>query len=261
MQEVNFGLICNTLIERLRMKKEVDEEQVNVFLDGVMTDLSAAEEVGHESFPFQSLSDFINKMWFYRDFGRASRYQIFLYGSIWAGVKLIERKCAKKKSKGKLNELISYYIDKEWLLKAIYDHPGIRHKDLAKIGDMSVSQLSQVISRASKESLITYQRLGREKYYFLMERGETLYDEICKRKRLLQYNSNTEYGLAKCFVPCSTFRLDDEKFDFIENYDGMIEFGNYVTVSKERYSKIVELQRSVKALERNVISNKGLVMK
>lgn len=261
MQEINFEHICDNLTKRLQAKKSIEEEQVSVFLDSVTEKLTALEEPKEKASGYQALSDLVNKMWHYGDFGKATRLQVFLYGSIWAGIRMIERKRKNASRKTKLEELISYYTDKEWLLKIICDNPGIRHKDLAKLGGKSVSQLSQMVSRASKDELISYHRLGREKYYFLMDSGETVYKEIAeRRKRLYHYNTElSDYELlalrGRNLNSQDAAYLSDRIMDYISNRDGSINIEISALLKKEQKGNHWGLQDTPKALEQNNYNN------
>lgn len=266
MQEISFEHICSNLTERLRTKKNIDEEQVNVFLDSVAENLAAAEKPKKKSSGYQALSDFVNKLWYYGDFGKAARLQIFLYGSIWAGIRMIERRHKKIDRQRKLEELIPYYSDKEWLLRAIYDKPGIRHKDLAKEGGKSVSQLSQIISKASKDALISYHRLGREKYYFLMDSGEAVYQEIARRNRKQRFHYNTELlnyeWLAmkeRNFHSQDVVYVSDTIMSYIGNRDEGINLEIFPILKREQGRAHWELQDMPKALEQNNYSNSWII--
>ncbi|MBO5094729.1 MAG: winged helix-turn-helix transcriptional regulator [Lachnospiraceae bacterium] len=266
MQEMNFERICSNLTERLQMKKNIDEEQVNVFLDSVAENLTAEEKPKKKNSGYQALSDFINKLWRYGDFGKTPRLQVFLYGSIWAGVKILERRHKRLDRNKKINELISYYSDKEWILRAIYDKPGIRHKDLAEAGGKSASQLSQIISKASKDELISYHRLGREKYYFLMDSGETVYHEIIRRKRKQLYHYNTEF-LNYEWLAMKGRNLNSQEavyvsekiMNYIGNRDGSINFEISAILKREQGREYWELPDMPKVLEQNDYSVSRIV--
>lgn len=258
MQEINFEHVCDNLTKRLQAKKSIEEEQVSVFLDSVTEKLTAVEEPKGKASGYQALSDLVNKMWHYGDFGKATRLQVFLYGSIWAGIRMIERKRKNASRKTKLEELISYYTDKEWLLKTICDNPGIRHKDLAESGGKSVSQLSQMVSRASKDELISYHRLGREKYYFLMDSGETVYKEIAERRRKRLHHYNTElsdYELlavrGRNLNPPDAAYLSDRIKDYISNREGSITIEISALLKKEQNRELWKVRNVPKELREN----------
>lgn len=257
MQEINFEHICNNLTKRLQVRKSIEEEQVSVFLDSVTERLTATEEPKEKTSDYQALSELMNKMWHYGDFGKATRIQVFLYGSIWAGLRMIERKHKNTLRKKKLEGLIAYYADKEWLLKAICCNPGIRHKDLAKLSGKSVSQLSQMVSRASKDELVSYHRLGREKYYFLMDSGEKVYKEILeRRKRRYHYNMElSDYELltvrGRGLNPQETAYLSRSIIDYIGNRKGNINIEISALLKKEQKRENWEIWNTSKELREN----------
>lgn len=176
MEETKLERISNVILERIKAKKRLEEEQVHAFLE-TMAESAAAED---SQLPpdYRKLSDRLQKIWQYRSFGDLAHAQIFLYGSIWGGIKLLEKKRGKVSDRERQEELAKYYAGKEWFFHAIDTRPGIRHKELAQIGDVSPSALSQFAAGASKERLISCRRMGREKHYYLMDDGKAVYKKM-----------------------------------------------------------------------------------
>lgn len=177
MEGTKLERICNAILERMKAKKRMEEEQVHAFLE-TMAETAAEEENPQTPPNYRQLSDRLHKMWQYRSFGDLAQAQIFLYGSLWGGMKLLEKKRSNASDRERREEMAKYYAGKEWFFEAIDTRPGIRHKELAQIGDVSPSALSQFAARASKERLISCRRMGREKYYYLMDDGKAVYKKM-----------------------------------------------------------------------------------
>ncbi len=204
--------ICSTLCERLQSNKEITEEQIHVFLNGI-SDTMSSKEIENLPDSAQFLSDEVNQVWNYRDLEHISRTQAFLFGCIWACFKILDKMLHRESEYSTLNDLAAYYSDKQWFFQAILEIPGIRHKDLAQKGKISPSQLSQFVSKACREGLVTYHRMGREKYYFLMDRGKDVYKKIQRENLFSSTMSNHE----PVFVPAQAFGDIRLNFNFSVN--------------------------------------------
>lgn len=178
--------ICQDILSRWREKKEIDEEQSYIFMDGILDVFSNPEE--ETGADYRKVSEELNEMWQYRDFGSLSVEEVFLCGSLWGGIKMAELNRKRLRQQSTIKELSRAYANKLWFFEAISYEPGIRHKDLAQKGGQSTSQLSQFVAGVVKEGLITYNRIGREKYYYLQKRGELVYAEL-KKQHDLEYQN------------------------------------------------------------------------
>lgn len=180
MKQARLSNICRDILVRWKEKRKVDEELVYIFLDGILDMISDPEP---ETIPdYKKATAKLQEMWQYKDFGEMSAEEIFLCGGLWAGAKISEMKIRRERQQKTIEELACVYESKQWFFKAISDHPGIRHKDLAERGNQSTSQLSQFVAKAAKEELITFNRVGREKYYYLGKKGEQVYEKIQRKK-------------------------------------------------------------------------------
>lgn len=181
MKQTRLGNICRDILMRWREKRSVDEELVYIFFDGVLDMLHDSEK--ENSIPdYRKVSGRLQDIWQYKDFEKISKEEIFLYGGLWGGMQMAEINARRKKKEKSVEELICAYKSKQWFFDAIASQPGIRHKDLAERGKQSTSQLSQFVIKAAKEDLITYNRIGREKYYYLGKKGELVLERMKKRK-------------------------------------------------------------------------------
>lgn len=181
MKQTRLGNICRDILMRWREKRSVDEELVYIFFDGILDMLHDSEK--DNSIPdYRKVTDRLQDIWQYKDFDKMSKEEIFLYGGLWGGMQMAEINVRRKRQEKSVDELVCAYKNKQWFFDAIASQPGIRHKELAERGNQSTSQLSQFVIKAAKEKLITYNRIGREKYYYLGKKGELVYEKMKKRK-------------------------------------------------------------------------------
>lgn len=193
MKQTRLGNICKDILAHWRGEGKIDEEQCYVFFDGVLDKILDPEE---ELTPdYKKVSAELREVWQYKDFSDLTPEEAFLYGSLWGGIQLAGL-CEKRENQRKtVEKLTCVYENKAWFFEAIYKNPGIRHKDLAMKGNQSTSQLSQFVSGVVKEGLIAYDRVGREKYYYLQKRGELVYRGIekklafARRERMKQFEA------------------------------------------------------------------------
>lgn len=101
-----------------------------------------------------------------------------------------------------IEEYAGRWEDKYLVYKGIHDEPGINHKRLAAVSDLSVSSLSQFAAKTKWDGYFICRTAGREKYYYLTEEGERLYRLLNSRiKEKFDWNdywaniafNNTDY--------------------------------------------------------------------
>lgn len=194
MKRKRLENICKEILGHWKNEGKLEEEQAYIFFDGILDVIMDGEKIPLSD--YRQISAGIEKRWQYRSFEELSPQEAFLYGSLWGGIKIEEIYEERIEQQESLEKLVSVYASKEWLFKAIYYNPGIRHKDLAKKGNQSPSQLSQLMASVEKEGLITYNRAGREKYYFLQKRGDQLYKLMKKKDSSELFNRTSEKALV-----------------------------------------------------------------
>lgn len=185
MEQKRLRNICQDILACWSEKKELDEEQGYIFFDGILDTISCEEEEFGSD--YEKVSTKLNEMWQYKNWGKMSVENAFLCGSLWGGLKIAELSRKRARQQKTVEKLALVYANKLWFFEAISMNPGIRHKDLALKGYQSASQLSQFVNRVTREGLITYNRVGREKYYYLQKQGELVYAAI-KQKPTFEYS-------------------------------------------------------------------------
>ncbi len=181
MVEIKLRNLCQDLLQRWRKKGAMDEEQSYLFAESIFEMLSDPESEPGED--YRKLSQRLNEVWQYRNLGGFSPEEAFLYGSLWGMVQVLETGRRRERQDREVKRLARSYRGKMRILEAIFQNPGIRHKDLAVKGGQSPSQLSQLIAAAVRDDLVTYNRVGREKYYYLQRPGRQVYEEMARQKR------------------------------------------------------------------------------
>lgn len=182
MKRTRLQNISRVILDSLQGKKNIQEEQVSIFLDG-MVDLEQGADEGTIPAECQTLEHWIGETWQYRDLSDFSQESTFLLGGLWGAFALKRIQKKRKKDTFCIDQLVSKYRDYYWFFSAIANKPGIMHKQLAARGRKTTSELSQFVARVYKEDLFSFNRVGREKYYFLQEKGEEVYRRMKEEKQ------------------------------------------------------------------------------
>lgn len=178
--EKDLERVSELLLEKWNLKEEISEIHVNSFLSCIIENITGTTQSIISN--YRKLADTICELWQYREINRMSAEQAFLYGSIWGSIRLLSMKDKKIKKQQNIARLVKKYTKKEKVLRYIYENPGINHKRLAEKLFIAPSQLSQQILSYEKDGLISDDRIGREKYYYMLEIGESVYQTISKEK-------------------------------------------------------------------------------
>ena len=176
MKQKRLGNICRSILDRLNNGRQMDEDSVHIFFEGIVDKLQSMD--GKEPPEYQKLVAKMDEMWQYRQLEEISPELIFLCGGLWGGAKVLKLCRKREKQQISLDLLVRKYKSEEWIFRVLSENPGIKHKDLAEKGRVSISRLSQLTATMQREGLITYNRVGREKYYYLRPEGEKVYDRL-----------------------------------------------------------------------------------
>lgn len=184
MKRTRLQNISKVILDSIKGKKNIQEEQVSIFLDGIVDYEQGADE---RTIPTecQDLEHWIEETWQYRDLSAFSQESTFLLGGLWGAFAMKRIQKRRKKDEFCIEQLVTKYRDYYWFFSAIANNPGIMHKQLAARGGKTSSELSQFVARVYKEDLFSYNRVGREKYYFLQEKGEEVYRRMKESKHVV----------------------------------------------------------------------------
>lgn len=211
MKQERVKNICKEILDKWKNEKMIKTDQIFVFLEGII-DLMKEGEGSAIPKEYQKLSGKLDEMYQYKEYEQMTAADAFVMGSLWSGIKIEERYRTRAAQQVSMKKLVRKYENYRWFLRAIYNNPGINQKDLAKKGKKDTSQLSQLAVRLSEDGLFTCDRVGREKYYYLQERGEQVYDELKKEKReqrniyaksikaISTSNISEEYRIGKGYI-------------------------------------------------------------
>lgn len=81
----------------------------------------------------------------------------------------------------RIREYAERWKNKYLVYKGVHDESGITHKKLVNVSGLSPSALSQFIAQTRWDGYLTYRNVGREKYYYLTDEGEKLYELLKSR--------------------------------------------------------------------------------
>ena len=205
MNEKRLYNICKEILTHIERKDDISEEQVYRLGEGL------SFYYGEEKMPatYIKLLDTIGQKWQYQQLDDLSPEQLFIYGGLWGCMQAMEikRKCVRTEElkREKWNVLIKGYDDKKKLLEIIQKNPGIRHKELAENVNKSPSQLSQIMVRMTRDGIVSYNYVGREKFYFLSELGEKLTDKLIGQRKKnkvneIKYQNNEDTNSDETYI-------------------------------------------------------------
>lgn len=220
MPEIKLENLCHDILLQWSKKYGMDEEQSYLLAESIFDMLSHSER--EPGVDYQKLSEKLNETWQYRNFDGLSQEKIFLCGSLWGMIQVLESGMRREKQDREVKKLARFYKGKVWFLEAVSQNPGIRHKDLAGKGKQTPSQLSQFVAVAVRDDLVTYNRVGREKYYYLQKLGKQVYEEIIRQR-------SHEQKIAYRFPYKSIRKTNEEVF-----VDGIVALGVSAYVQREK---------------------------
>lgn len=194
--------ICSGILERVKdRKRKIDEERVQSLFEGIVENLTS-DLLKDAPDSCRNLYSKINELWYYKKFQGYSAEEIFLLGGIWGAFELVKQKEEVKKRIKDQEELVKRYERYAGLFKAVFQSPGINHKELADKTEKSVSELSQIMNRMTSEKLFTFNRAGREKHYYLSEKGKLIYEKLKIKKKEIGkkfafYETNNIFNISE----------------------------------------------------------------
>lgn len=185
--------IYQEIIQKVWKKNAIEDEIVYYLWDRI-SDQYIDHHTDSEKMYHEKLLDRLNSIWQYEQIETLSSEQSFLYGGIWGCLSILSLIRKKRKQKQECHALAhKYNLDSSYLfLQSIYDLPGLQNKKLAEICGVTPARISQIAVEASKEGLISTMVLGKEKYYFIKEMGEDVYNLIQRQKKYLKHIANED---------------------------------------------------------------------
>lgn len=145
---------------------------------------------------FWSFQNYIEMFW------RGRKYEtekntalIYQMGQLLSYVNMIRDIADEDEKTLSLDEYARHWANKYLVFKGIHDEYGINHKKLAEVSKLTPSALSQFIAKTKWDGYFTYRNIGREKYYYLTEQGEKLY-ELMREKQTKELDEPRYYFVS-----------------------------------------------------------------
>ncbi len=101
--------------------------------------------------------------------------QIYQMGQLLSFTNMLSMLSEEKEKEISIEDYAVQLKDKYPIFSKIHEIPGITHKELADAVDMSVSSLSQFITKYKWNGFFQSRAMGREKHYYLTKHGQQLY--------------------------------------------------------------------------------------
>lgn len=157
-----------------------------------MIELSDTERISNE---FWQLANYVELYW------RGQKYtcddnpeRIYQMGQLLSITKMVHIWYDRIEKNTSLKEYARIMNHKYSFFKSIHDESGITHKELANKMHTSVSSLSQFVNKIQGNGFFISRPMGREKHYYLTQKGEKIYELITKRQGAFEIkNSNAAY--------------------------------------------------------------------
>lgn len=178
----------NMISEYVFEGKEVPEELLYEFSEEVTRII---EGRGLEDIPdeFWKLENYVELYWRGGKFAyEEDPARVFQMGQLLSYTNLINIWFEKMEKDISLEEYARIYGDKYLFFKSIHDEYGITHKELASKLQMSTSALSQFVNRIKGKGFFISRAMGREKHYYLTDKGEKLLKIMLTRKAHFECN-------------------------------------------------------------------------
>lgn len=157
-----------------------------------MIELSDTKRISNE---FWQLANYVELYW------RGQKYtcddnpeRIYQMGQLLSITKMVHIWYDRIEKNTSLKEYARIMNHKYSFFKSIHDESGITHKELANKMHTSVSSLSQFVNKIQGNGFFISRPMGREKHYYLTQKGEKIYELITKRQGAFEIkNSNAAY--------------------------------------------------------------------
>lgn len=168
--------LIEIIFKHLSLKETVPDELMYEFLKATEEIIvsRSAENIPPEFWQFQN---YVEMYWRGRKYEREeSGRLIYQMGQLLSCVNMIQNMADSAEKVQSIKEYARRWSKKYQVFRAMHNEYGITHKHLAEKAGVSASSLSQFISRTKWDGYFTSRTVGREKYYYLTDQGEELYE-------------------------------------------------------------------------------------
>lgn len=185
MEQNNIEMVSERILNRIGKGLTLQEEQRTAFWEYALEQIGKTENIVPEASLGQlfMLKEHVLKKWDYDEIGSLTPECAFEYGQLWGAFQLMDMADKRGKEKYSMEFLKKQYGKYYELFSLLKNSPGIRHKEVAEKIQKSPSEVSQIFAKLDGGKLFSTVKLGREKYYYLEERGNRLLEAMEKEKK------------------------------------------------------------------------------
>lgn len=191
MEETTLTTLCDILNKKILSHKNISEDQIAAYLRQIFEYVRCTVPT-KLPYSFYLLRQNMFKMWEYGSTKDISSETAFLFGALWGGAMLSEMVEKEIEEQPRLEAMAKQNLKHLNCFIAISRTPGIKHKDLAVLSNMTTSELSQWMSRIQHENYFSFSRVGREKYYYIEKKGEEILKEMKRQQACSAESINTK---------------------------------------------------------------------
>ena len=188
MEKSTIYNLSDNILKRIEDGREIRDEQILLFLEWAL-DVVEKKEFQNMPRSYFLLKEKIYKYRMYDTVEELTAKQAFSYGNLWSSIRLIEIAEKRKKEEISIAVLVKKYIKNIEVFHIIKNNPGIKHKDLAEKCGKTVSELSQFFNQIAEENFFSFIRLGREKYYYLEDKGVCLLEQMEEQSKISEVST------------------------------------------------------------------------
>lgn len=175
--------ILMELLDNIRNQKTISENLLHVFIHNAM-EVVNERDVNQIAEEYSEFSKYVTAFWHRNSFSQIRNKElVFQMGQIVACVRLLDDFQKKQKESNNLEMIKNQWKNYYFFLNSIESHSGIKHKELANQLDMSPSHLSHFVEKNRYLGYFSDTIVGREKYYYLTSKGESVLKQLeeCKQ--------------------------------------------------------------------------------
>lgn len=176
--------VFQIILERLKTHKRIQDEQY-IALWKSMVDMISTGNGDYEAEEIQELRGFVVRRCMNQNISDLDGDTAFELGNVWGAMKTLDYAEQIEREPIYLSALADKYKGSIELFRIIDRNPGIMQKDIAAKLGKSPSALSQMLHKLNKEKLFLTIKQGRDKRYFLAERGQELLCLMCETKSVI----------------------------------------------------------------------------
>lgn len=173
--------LVDRILDCVWAENDIPEELLYEFTSKAirMVQLRSLEQLPES---YRELEHYVDSFWRAQRFETVDATRVYEMGRLLSLTNMLGMVAEQETEEQSLHEYAAKFRDWYLVFKGIYDTPGVTHKRLAKYARKSDSSLSQFINKNQWSGFYLCRRFGREKYYYLTELGEKLYEVMMSQQ-------------------------------------------------------------------------------